>query len=111
MAAEAIAYSEGVTPEAVNYLFQVRARSTSDLQIELSKKLSVLPVNKFVEEVWLERLRELPYEMKHLSDILRTDHYPVYKDSTLQFVPLQEAVTPQGNLLNKPSFFLPKPTL
>lgn len=111
MAAEAIAYSEGLTPEAVNYLFQVRARSTSDLQIELSKKLSVLPVNKFVEEVWLERLRELPYEMKHLSDILRTDHYPVYKDSTLQFVPLQEAVTPQGNLLNKPSFFLPKPTL
>lgn len=111
MAAEAIAYSEGVTPEAVNYLSQVRARSTSDLQIELSKKLSVLPVNKFVEEVWLERLRELPYEMKHLSDILRTDHYPVYKDSTLQFVPLQETVTPQGNLLNKPSFFLPKPTL
>lgn len=111
MAAEAIAYSEGVTPEAVNYLSQVRARSTSDLQIELSKKLSVLAVNKFVEEVWLERLRELPYEMKHLSDILRTDHYPVYKDGTLQFVPLQEAVTPQGNLLNKPSFFLPKPTL
>lgn len=110
MAAEAIAYSEGVTPEAVNYLVQVRARSTSDLQIELSKKISVLPVNKFVEEVWLERLRELPYEMKHLSDILRTDHYPVYKDSILQFVPLQEAVTPQGKLFNKQSFFLPKPT-
>lgn len=110
MAAEAIAYSEGVTLEAVNYLSQIRARSTSDLQVELSKKLSVLAVNKFIEEIWLERLRELPYEMKHLSDILRTDHYPVYKDSTLQFVPLSKVVIPQGNLLKKPSFFLPKPT-
>ena len=110
MAAEAIAYSEGVTPENVNYLAQVRARSTSDSQIELSKQLSVLSVNKFIEEVWLERLRELPYEMKQLSDILRTDHYPVYKDSTLQFVPLQEAGTSQDKLFNKQSFFLPKPT-
>ena len=110
MAAEAIAHSEGVTPETVNYLAQVRARSTSDSQIELSKQLSVLSVNKFIEEVWLERLRELPYEMKQLSDILRTDHYPVYKDSTLQFVPLQEAGTSQDKLFNKQSFFLPKPT-
>lgn len=110
MAAEAIAHSEGVTPEAVNYLAQVRTRSTSDSQIELSKQLSVLSVNKFIEEVWLERLRELPYEMKQLSDILRTDHYPVYKDSTLQFVPLQEAGTSQDKLFNKQSFFLPKPT-
>ena len=109
MAAEAIAHSEGVTPEAVNYLAQVRTRSTSDSQIELSKQLSVLSVNKFIEEVWLERLRELPYEMKQLSDILRTDHYPVYKDSTLQFVPLQEAGTSQDKLFNKQSFFLPKP--
>lgn len=101
---------ELATPEAIHYLSQVRARSNSYSQAELDKILSVLTENKFIEEIWLERLRELPYEMKQLSDILRTDHYPVYKDSTLQFVPLQEAVTPQGKLCNKQSFFLPKPT-
>lgn len=110
MLAEAITHTDGVTPEAIHYLSQVRARSTSYSQAELDKILSVLTENKFIEEIWLERLRELPYEMKHLSDILRTDHYPVYKDSILQFVPLQEAVTPQGKLFNKQSFFLPKPT-
>lgn len=111
MAAEAIAHSEGVTPEAVNYLAQVRARSTSDSQIELSKQLLVLAVNKFIEEVWLERLRELPYEMKQLSDILRTGFYPVDKDSMLQFVPLQESATSQGQSPNRQFFYLPKPTL
>lgn len=110
MLAEAITHTDGVTPEAIHYLSQVRARSTSYSQAELDKILSALTENKFMEEIWLERLRELPYEMKQLSDILRTDHYPVYKDSILQFVPLQEAVTPQGKLFNKQSFFLPKPT-
>ena len=111
MAAEAIARTEGVTPEAVGFLSQVRMRSTTESQAELDKTLSILTVDKLVEEIWLERLRELPYEMKQLSDILRTDHYPVCKDSILQFVPLQEAVTQQGKLLDKQSFFLPKITL
>ena len=110
MAAEAIARSEGVTPEAVNYLSQVRTRSIPTKLVELEKTLSVLTTDKFLEEVWLERLRELPYEMKQLSDIARTNYYPVYKDSILRFVPLQEAVTPQGKLLEKQSFFLPRPT-
>lgn len=108
MAAEAIAYSEGITPEAVNYLSQVRTRSSSDSPTESDKVLSALTVNKFVQEIWLERLRELPYEMKQLSDILRTDYYPVYKDSTLQFVPLQRAVYPQDNA-EKQCFYLPRP--
>ena len=110
MDAEAIARSEGITPEAVNYLSQVRTRSIPTKLVELEKTLSVLPTDRFLEEVWLERLRELPYEMKQLSDIVRTNYYPVYKDSTLRFVPLREAVTPQGKLLEKQSFFLPRPT-
>lgn len=111
MAAEAIAHSEGVTLEAVNCHSQVRARSISDSQIDLSKQLSGLAENKFIEEVWLERLRELPYEMKQLSDILRTGFYPVDKDSMLQFVPLQESATSQEQSPNRRFFYLPKPTL
>ena len=65
---------------------------------------------QFIEEIWLERLRELPYEMKQLSDTVRTNYYPVYKNSTLRSVSLQEAITPQGKLLEKPSCFLPRPT-
>lgn len=85
MAVKAIARSEGITPEAVNYLSQVRTRSIPTKLVELEKTLSVLTTDKFLEEVWLERLRELPYEMKQLSDIVRTNYYPVYKDSTLRF--------------------------
>ena len=55
-------------------------------------------------------LKKLPYEMKLFSYILHTDHYPVYEDSTLRFVVPQEAVIPQGKLLEKQSFFLPRPT-
>jgi len=76
-----------------NLNIESRARLLSELSSELS-----------------QALRELPYEMKQLSDIVRTDYYPVYKDSILRFVPLQEAVTPQGKLLEKQSFFLPRPT-
>lgn len=111
MVAEAIARSEGVTLEATNCLAQVRARSTSTLQAEIEQGLLILTVDKFLQEVWLERLRELPYEMKQLSDIIRTNFYPIYKDCTLCFVPLQEARTPQGNQLDKKCFFLPSPTL
>lgn len=110
MAAEAIAHSDGVTPEAVDYLAQVRTRSISEEQTAVYKNLATLSVEKLIQEIWLERLRELPFEMKQLSDILRTEHYPVYKDSTISFVPLQEAVSPQGKSLDKELLYLPKPT-
>lgn len=110
IAAEAIAHTEGVTPEAINYLMQVRTRSTSEAEADVYKMLSMLSVEKFIQEIWLERFRELPFEMKQLSDILRTDHYPIYKDSTLLLVPLKEAASPYGKSLNKQFFYLPKPT-
>lgn len=110
IAAEAIALTEGVTPEAINYLMQVRTRSVSEEKNDLYKMLSMLSVEKFIQEIWLERFRELPFEMKQLSDILRTDHYPIYKDSTILFVPLKEATSSYGKSLNKQFFYLPKPT-
>jgi starch-binding outer membrane protein, SusD/RagB family len=78
IAAEAIARSEGVTSEAVNYLADVRDRAywqtdRSDIVAELSG----LPVQEFVEEVWKERIRELALEFKIWGDIQRTRQYPV----------------------------------
>lgn len=110
IAAEAIAHSEGVTQEAVNYLMQVRTRSVSEEKNDVYKMLSMMSAEKFIQEIWLERFRELPFEMKQLSDILRTDHYPIYKDSTLLLVPLKEAVSLYGKSLKKQFFYLPKPT-
>lgn len=111
MAAEAIVRSEGVTPEAIGYLTQVRVRSTSVSQAELEQSLSTLTKEKFLQEIWMERLRELPFEMKQLFDIVRTNFYPVYKDSALQFVSLKEARTPQGRHLSEGSLVLPRITL
>lgn len=78
IAAEAIAQSEGVTAEAIGYLADVRARaySTTDKN-EIIKQLAELDKEKFIEQVWLERIREFPFEMKVWTDIQRTRRYPV----------------------------------
>lgn len=83
IAAEAIARSEGVTAEAVGYLADVRARafvypeSTSGVTREnIVAELSGLSVDKFIEEVWTERLRELAIDFKVWDDIQRTRKYP-----------------------------------
>ena len=83
IAAEAIARSEGVTAEAVGYLADVRARafvypgSTSGVtRASIIAELSGLSVDKFVEEVWAERLRELAIDFKVWDDIQRTRKYP-----------------------------------
>lgn len=88
---------------------QVRTHSTFEEQTNAYKTLSALSLEEFIQEIWLERFRELPFEMKQLSDILRTDHYPVYKNGTILFVPLKEATSLQGKLLNEQFFYLPKP--
>lgn len=78
IAAEAIARSEGVTAEAVEYLADVRDRAyweTDRATIEAS--LSGLSDQQFVEEVWKERYRELALDFKVWSDIQRTRQYPV----------------------------------
>lgn len=78
IAAEAIARSEGVTPEAVSYLADVRARAYWQTdRNDIVTALSGLSEQEFVEEVWKERLRELPLEYRTWSDIQRTRLYPV----------------------------------
>ncbi len=77
IAAEAIAQTEGVTIEAVNYLTSVRKRAyTSTSTAVIQNSLKSLSKEKFIEEVWLERMRELPFEMRTWSDIQRTRKYP-----------------------------------
>lgn len=77
IAAEAIARSEGVTSEAIQYLTDVRARAYWQTErSEIVSNLNALSEQEFVEEVWKERLRELPLEVKTWSDIQRTRLYP-----------------------------------
>jgi hypothetical protein len=78
IAAEALARTEGVTNEAVSYLADVRNRAywqTDRNQIE--SELQGLSEEEFVQEVWKERLRELPLQFKIWPDIQRTRMYPV----------------------------------
>ncbi|MCC5942080.1 MAG: RagB/SusD family nutrient uptake outer membrane protein [Balneolaceae bacterium] len=78
IAAEAIARSEGVIPEAVGYLADVRDRAywTID-RADIVASLSGLSVDAFVEEVWKERYKELALDFKAWHDIQRTRKYPV----------------------------------
>ncbi len=78
IAAEAIAVSDGVTPEAVSYLTDVRARAYWETERnEIESMLSGLSKQEFVEEVWKERYRELALDYLAWSDIQRTRLYPV----------------------------------
>lgn len=77
IAAESIARSEGVTAEAIGYLTDVRARAYWQTdRNDIVSALTGLSEQEFVEEVWKERLRELPAEVKTWSDIQRTRLYP-----------------------------------
>ena len=81
IAAEAIARSEGVTSEAVNYLADVRSRGLWQTdRSDIVAELNTLSVDEFVREVWRERLRELPLEFKIWSDIQRTRKFPVTEE-------------------------------
>ncbi|MBK1439986.1 RagB/SusD family nutrient uptake outer membrane protein [Parapedobacter sp. ISTM3] len=87
IAAEAIAQSEGVTAEAVNYLAQVRSRAywkQSEEQIKAA--LAGLTPQQFVAEVWKERLRELVFEFHIWFDIQRTRQFPVTDNGQINFV-------------------------
>lgn len=78
IAAEAIARSEGVTAEAVDYLTRIRARAYwKQTEAEVRTELTGLSPEAFVEEVWKERLRELLFEFQIWFDIQRTRQYPV----------------------------------
>lgn len=78
IAAEAIAKSEGVTPEAVGYLAQIKERAMwKSSPSEIRNSLSSLTPDQFVEEVWKERVRELVFEFSIWFDVMRTRKFPV----------------------------------
>jgi hypothetical protein len=78
IAAEAIARTEGVTSEAVDYLADVRSRAYwKKSREEIVSYLNGLSEEEFVQEVWTERLREFVLECKIWSDVQRTRKFPV----------------------------------
>lgn len=78
IAAEAIAQSEGITSEAVQYLADVRSRAYWETdRSEIVSDLSSLTTQAFIEEVWTERLREFSLEYRIWSDIQRTRKFPI----------------------------------
>ena len=82
IAAEAIANSEGVTDEAVDYLADVRGRAYWNTdQASIKNSLQSLSSEEFVEEVLKERYRELVFEFHLWSDIQRTRKFPVTSES------------------------------
>ncbi len=97
IAAEAIARSEGVTPEAISYLTEVRARAywQTDLSA-IEASLSGLSEEAFVAEVWKERYRELALDYKAWSDIQRTRLYPVASAGNVNFVNVIGHANPWG---------------
>ncbi|GGF36977.1 RagB/SusD family nutrient uptake outer membrane protein [Echinicola rosea] len=75
--AEAIARSEGVTSEAVDYLAQIRERAYWNSSPEaIRSELANLSADQFVEEVWKERVRELVFEFPIWFDVMRTGKFP-----------------------------------
>lgn len=111
IAAEAIANAEGVTPEAVNDLTEVRARAyCKTSKAEIVGELSSLSREKFIEQVWIERMREFPFEMKLWADIQRTRKYPVTsaaKKGKAEFVNVVGAVNPWGAVVEEKQLLLP----
>lgn len=78
IAAEAIAKTEGVTPEAIGYLADVRGRAYWETdRSEIITELSGLTREDFIQQVWIERLREFALEFKVWSDVQRTRKFPV----------------------------------
>ena len=97
IAAEAIAMTEGVTSEAVGYLADVRARAWPKINREtIYSDLSALDRDRFVEEVWAERLREFPFEMKIWPDIQRTRKYPVTASDSMGKVDFRDMIGAQN---------------
>lgn len=111
IAAEAIAQSEGVTAEAVKYLTDVRARAYTDTpRSEIETYLSGLSKETFIEEVWVERMRELVYEFRTYDDIQRTRKYPVTDETNpgkATFVDFVGATNPWGQTFKEAHLLFP----
>lgn len=110
IAAEAIATTEGVTAEAVNYLAAVRARAYQTTPAEIAKTLTGLSKEAFIQQVWTERLRELVLDMRVWSDIQRTRMYPVTSATakgTVNFVQVIGAKNPWGKTFEEKHLLWP----
>ncbi|MGB7394745.1 MAG: RagB/SusD family nutrient uptake outer membrane protein [Pricia sp.] len=108
VAAEAIALSEGVTAEAVDYLTQVRARAywTTDPEA-IRAELAGLAPAAFVEEVWKERNRELIFDFKLWFDMVRTRQYPSGADGDVTFSDLIGSQNSFGQTFEERHLLLP----
>lgn len=93
IAAEAIANTEGVTPEAIDYLTDVRSRAYWQTdRSEIVAQLSGLSVEAFIQQVWTERLREFSLEYKIWSDIQRTHKFPITNETNNGEVSFVDAI-------------------
>jgi hypothetical protein len=113
IAAEAIAMTDGVTSEAVNYLTDIRSRAWPSVDRgTIRSELSALNVDEFIEEVWAERLREFPLEMKIWPDIQRTRKYPLTSSEgtgKITFVDVVGAPNQSGASFKDEHLLLPMP--
>lgn len=111
IAAEAIAKTEGVTTEAVDYLAQVKARaSLVKSKEEIANTLMTLNPQNFIEEVWSERLREFPLENKIWWDIQRTRKYPSTNANNKGFVSFIDVIgakNPWGSTYSETNLLWP----
>ncbi|MDR2498221.1 MAG: RagB/SusD family nutrient uptake outer membrane protein, partial [Tannerellaceae bacterium] len=111
IAAEAIAQAEGVTDEAVRYLADVRARAyTITPRAEIETELKALSKEAFIQQVWVERMRELVFEFRIWDDIRRTRLYPVTSATEagkVSWVNLIGAVNPWGQTFQEKHLLWP----
>lgn len=110
IASEAIAQSEGVTSEAVGYLATIKARaSLNKTKSQIVSELSGLSKDKFIKEVWAEKIRELIFENKTWNDITRTRMYPKVINNEFTFVPVIGAINSWGKTFAEKNLLLPIP--
>jgi hypothetical protein len=111
IAAEAIAQSEGVTTDAVDYLAEVRGRAYWETDMaDIKAALTGLTVSDFVEEVWTERHRELVFEFQTWFDVIRTRKFPVANTpGNVSYVDAVGHVTSQGKAIEQKHMLMPLP--
>ena len=111
IAAEAIAKTEGVTPEAIGYLADVRSRAYWQTERNvIETELNGLSEEDFINQVWTERLREFSLEYKIWSDIQRTRKYPITSETDkgmVSFVDVVGHTTIWGKTFNETHLLFP----
>jgi hypothetical protein len=108
IAAEAIAQTDGVTDEAVEYLAEIEARaSLNKTKEQIKDELLTLSKDEFIQEVWTEKIREFIFENKIWNDITRTRMYPTVIDKRFTFVDLIGAQNPWGKTFTEEDLYFP----